>query len=108
MSLPTLEDSNNVAVIAPGPAIRGIAKGKTAIFFMCSGVIVVFSVDDLRSCRRSNNISNAVQKSKKPPEILKAGNDIESLTSNHSPTIANIPNMKNAIAQARNAVSRRC
>jgi hypothetical protein len=49
--VPAALDNNSVVVIAPGPAISGMANGKTAISETCSAIVL--SVSRASRCGRS-------------------------------------------------------
>lgn len=56
-----------IVVIKPGPAMRGMASGNTAIIFACCG-----SIEDSGVCLLPglfHIISNAIKKNKIPPDM---------------------------------------
>ena len=67
-SVPISETETITEVIAAGPAIRGIAKGKTATFSELKFISYSFLC-----CRLSNNISIAIINKIIPPPIVNAG-----------------------------------
>src|ERR1041385_2538783 len=106
MSPPARPASSTVAVIAPGPAISGIASGKAAMSRTCSSIALP-AVSDWRVMRTSNAISLAIENSKSPPAIRQAGSEMESVRSSQSPASAAPVRIPNAMRQARIATLRR-
>ena len=86
-SPPLRPASSTVAVIAPGPAISGIASGKAAILRTCSS-IASSAACDCRAMRTPNTISDAIENSSSPPAMRNAGSVIDSVRSSQSPTSA--------------------
>ena len=76
--------SNNKIIVAiePGPAINGVARGKTD-GSSCTSISVCSS---LRCARLLNNISTAVKNNNNPPEILNAGIPMPIKLSKFSPS----------------------
>lgn len=97
-----------VAEIAPGPAIRGSARGKTAILWRWSFVIAVSPAFSFRSWRFSKIISKAIQKSSMPPAIRKAPIEMPSRPRMPSPNSAKAARMKKAMSEPRVATWKRC
>ena len=106
MSPPARPASSTVAVIAPGPAISGIASGNAAMSRTCSSTALP-AVSDWRVMRTPNAISLAIENSSSPPAMRKAGSEIESVRSSQSPASAAPVRIANAIRQARIATLRR-
>jgi len=98
--------SSMIVAIEPGPAIIGIAIGKTETSSI-SGVALTFSA---RSSRRwvrfSKTMSSAIRNSMIPPAILKESSSICSAPSRSSPNTAKISRMIVAMKQARSAMAR--
>ena len=69
------ETSNNTVAIVPGPAIIGIASGKTA-GFSTSAASRSSSCVRFAPVGRANNISIAIKNSNTPPAIVNAGSVI--------------------------------
>ena len=96
-----------IAVMAPGPAISGIASGKAATLRIRSCVTATSAVCCLRSLRRSNTISKAIQNRSSPPAIRNAGRPTPRSRSSTSPPRPKKARMQNAISAARAATRRR-
>ena len=94
--------SRMTVAIAPGPAIRGVARGNTE----GSGMSATFF--PRRFERRSNSMSNAVSSNKIPPAIWKAGIEMPIKPSTASPNRAKASRMQAPITEARSATPRRC
>ena len=79
---------------APGPAIKGMASGKT------DGSGGLSSARrSRRSVRRSNSMSTAVRNSRTPPEIRKAGMPMPMVVSSRSPKRPNAASRTKAMTQ---------
>jgi hypothetical protein len=98
--------SRMVAVIAPGPAINGMASGKAAILRTCSST-ACSACCDWRSVRTPNTISDAIENNSNPPAMRKAGKPIESVRNSQSPTSALPTRIAAAISVACSATLRR-
>ena len=98
--------SNTAAVIAPGPAIKGMASGNAAMLRTCSSS-ACSAERDWRWVRKPNTISEAIENSKRPPAMRKAGSEIESVTSSQPPIRAAPTRIAAAIRLARSATLRR-
>ena len=83
-SPPARPASSTVAVMAPGPAISGMASGKAAMLRTCSSIASSAS-RDCRAMRTPNTISEAIENSSSPPAMRKAGSEIDSVRSSQSP-----------------------
>ena len=94
--------SSTVAVIAPGPAISGMASGKAAMLRTCSSSAFP-AASDWRAMRTPNTISEAIENSSSPPAMRNAGSEIDSVRSSQSPISAVPARIAAAIRQARNA-----
>ena len=97
--------SSTVAVIAPGPAISGMASGKAAIWRRSS--TACSAVRDWRSIRTPNTISEAIENSSRPPAMRNAGSEMPRRVSSQSPTAAVPIRIAAAISEARMATWRR-
>ena len=84
-----------------------MASGKAATLRIWSSVIAVSAVCCLRSVRRSNTISKAIQNSSSPPAMRKAGSETPSAFSTTSPATPKKPMMQKAMIEARTATCRR-
>ncbi len=87
---------------APGPAMSGVASGKTD----GSSAWGSSAWSWRRSLRRSNSISRAVRNSRIPPAMRKAGIEMPKKLSTDSPAIPNMVSRPKAIRQARIAMPR--
>ena len=87
MSPPARPASSTVAVIAPGPAISGIASGNAAMSRTCSSTALP-AVSDWRVMRTPNAISLAIENNSSPPAMRNAGSEIESVRNSQSPASA--------------------
>ena len=93
--------------IDPGPAIIGIAIGKTDTSSI-SGVSIIFCArSSRRSVRFSNTMSMAIKNSMTPPAMRKLFSSICSAPSNCSPNKAKTSKIPAAIKAARIAMLRR-
>ena len=106
MSPPARPASSTVAVIAPGPAISGMASGNAAMSRTCSSTALP-AVSDWRVMRTPNTISLAIENNSSPPAMRNAGSEIESVRNSQSPASAAPVRIANAIRQARSATLRR-
>ena len=104
-SPPAWPASSSVAVIAPGPAISGIASGKAAMLRTCSSTASSACFDS-RSMRTPNTISEAIANSSKPPAMRKAGSVMPSLPRSQSPISAVPARIAAAMMLARSATCR--
>ncbi len=95
--------SKIIVVIAPGPAINGMARGKTA----GSGPSSSSAVFSRRGVRRSNSMSMAVRNSRMPPDTRKAGMPMPIFESTNSPPIPNTARIAAPVTNALNATPRR-
>ena len=98
--------SSMVAVMAPGPAMRGIASGNAATLRIWSRSMADLATLLLRAVRRSNTISKAIQNSSNPPAIRKAGSVIPSNDRIFCPATAKNASASVAINVARQATCR--
>ena len=90
--------------MAPGPAISGVASGKTD----GSGTVCGASVwPSRRLVRRSNSISSAVRNSRTPPATRKAGMEMPTKPMTASPNTVNSASRTSATQQARRPMARR-
>ena len=97
-----------MVAIDPGPAIIGMAIGKTLIS-SASGVPLISSArSSRRSVRRSNTMSSAIMNSMIPPARRNADRLIPSVRSNGSPSKAKNSRMHHATTTDRTAIARRC
>ena len=101
-SPPARPASSTVAVIAPGPAISGMASGNAAMLRTCSS-IALSAASDWRVMRTPNTISEAIENSSSPPAMRNAGSEIDSMRNSQSPISAAPARIANAIRQARSA-----
>ena len=83
-SPPARPASSTVAVMAPGPAISGMASGKAAILRTRSSM-ASSACCDCRAMRTPNTISEAMENSSRPPAMRNAGSEIDSARSSQSP-----------------------
>ena len=99
-----VDESKIIVVIAPGPAIKGIARGNTDGSFSAGSA----SLCAARRLRRPvNNISSAVRNNSIPPEIRNAGSDMPRKVNADSPNRQKINRMTAPITVARKAIARR-
>ena len=86
---PALSAINNMAApMAPGPAIKGVARGKTEISFLVEASSVSSSVVVKPPFARANTISIAINSNKMPPATFNAANEIPSVFNTISPPSA--------------------
>ena len=99
-----VDESKIIVVIAPGPAIKGMARGNTDGSFSAGSA----SLCAARRLRRPvNNISSAVRNNSIPPEIRNAGSEIPRKVNADSPNRQKINRMTAPITVARKAIARR-
>ena len=81
-------NQSNIVVSAPGPAMKGNARGKTEI--SARFLLSTFSSLEVRvPDSRANTISSAMRKSNKPPKILNESMEMPIALRNPAPTSAN-------------------
>ena len=101
-------ESSMIEAIEPGPAIIGMAIGKTEM----SSASGVPSISRARSSRRSvrfsNTMSSAIMNSMIPPASRKADRLIPSVRNKGSPSKAKNIRMHQATTTERIAMARRC
>jgi hypothetical protein len=99
-----VDESKIIVVIAPGPAIKGMARGNTDGSFSAGSA----SLCAARRLRRPvNNISSAVRNNSIPPEIRNAGSEMPRKVNADSPNRQKINRMTAPITVARKAIARR-
>ena len=98
--------SSMAVAIDPGPAIIGIAIGKTEISSAPSASTWV-ARSSRRAVRRSNTISSAMMNSMMPPASRKLASVMPSVWSNGRPSIAKKIRITHAISAERIAILRR-
>ena len=97
--------SRITVAIDPGPAIKGMASGKTDGSSRSSSSSAVSS---RRFVRRWNNISSAVSSNKMPPAILNAAIEMPINPNKASPKMAKRANIPAETSVARIAMARLC
>ena len=98
--------SSTVAVMAPGPAISGMASGKAAMLRTRSSR-ASSACCDWRPMRTPNTISEAIENSSSPPAMRKAGRVIDSVRNSQSPISAAPASTMAAISAGAQATPRR-
>ena len=92
-------------MIAPGPATRGIASGKTEMSWLYSSSSWSRTVRDRSPVGRAKIMSSASKKSRIPPAVRNAGNPMLRAPSSPSPTSAKTNKMAAPKAVPRIAAS---
>src|SRR6056297_402578 len=93
--------------IAPGPAISGMASGKTEGSSLSSSSSASSACPCRRLVRRWNSMSRAVRNNRIPPAIRNAGMEMPTKPSTASPKAAKTIRISAAVMQARRAMARR-
>src|SRR6056297_1071157 len=91
----------------PGPAISGMASGKTEGSSLSSSSSASSACPCRRLVRRSNSMSRAVRNNRIPPAIRNAGMEMPTKPSTASPKAAKTIRISAAVMQARRAMARR-
>ena len=95
------------APIAPGPAINGVAIGKTEMSRFPIASCCSSSVVDVPPEERAKTISIPIKRRRMPPAVLSAGIEMPSIESMVSPIIAKEIKIHEAIIEPRIAMRRR-
>ena len=108
-AVPSARETHSMALaIDPGPAIIGMAIGKTEMSSASGVPSIEFARFSRRAVRRSNTMSSAIMNSITPPAIRKLARLMPNASSIGFPSSAKNIRIAQAIREARMAIARRC